>query len=305
VSDRPDAAELVERDVASCELVVAVEVRLDFADAAEPARVGAKTPGADERPRNVLDRVADVCELPVENGDEVIGDGEVAEPEVAVHERLLPRRPFRTCPRDSPSALSVAAPSQGLSLGRVRRVRGWYEEALAHPGESVLDRRMRLADGDQLVVEARDRIASREELERLDRVDLRQLVRHLQRQSLRRVAHESAPDRLAFDAHHRDCLPPVDIAQVRDRTRRADARCDGGFEHLELLLERQGVAMDHPHAGAAHEQFAPVGEIDGPRLLRCAAGDLAQLDDVRAEALRQLISHADWPPSTTSVWPVT
>ena len=268
--DLPDA-QLVERDLTAGQLVVALEVRLDVADAAEPARVRAEPPRTHERPRHVLDRIADVRELPVEHGDEVIRDGEVAEPEVAVHERPLARR----------------------------------REPLAHPREPVLDRRMRLADGVELVVEARDRVAAREKLQRLDRVDLRQLVRHLQRQRLRRIAHEPASDRLAFDELHRERLPPVDVTEVRDRPRRAHACGDGGLEHAELLLERQRVAMDHPHSGSAHEQLAAVRELDRPRFLRRAAGELAQRDDVRAESLAQLLVHADWPPSTTSVWPVT
>ena len=164
---------------------------------------------------------------------------------------------------------------------------------------------MRLADRVELVVEARDRVAARQELERLDRVDLRQLFGHLERQARRRIAHEPATDRLALDELHRERLVPVDVAQVRDRPRRANARGDRRLEHVELLLERQRVAVDHAHACSTHEQLATVRELDGPGLLRRAAGELAQLDDLRAEALGELVLHADWPPSTTSVWPVT
>src|SRR5215213_5267580 len=84
----PDA-KLVEGDAAAGELVVALEVRLDVADAAEATHVGAEAPGAHERPGHVLDRIADVRELPVEHRDEVIRDREVPEAEVAVHERRL------------------------------------------------------------------------------------------------------------------------------------------------------------------------------------------------------------------------
>ncbi len=51
---------------------------------------------------------------------------------------------------------------------------------------------------------------------------------------------------------------------------------------LKLLLERQRVAMDHPHAGSAHKQLAAIAELDRPGFLRGAAGELAQVDDVSA-----------------------
>ena len=97
----------------------------------------------------------------------------------------------------------------------------------------------------------------------------------------------------------------VDVPEVRDRARRANAGGDRGLEHLKLLLERQRVAVDHPHACSTHKQLATIAELDRPGFLRGPAGELAQLDDVSAEALRQFVFHADWPPSTTSVWPVT
>ena len=58
------------------------------------------------------------------------------------------------------------------------------------------------------------------------------------------------------DALHRERLVPVDVAEVLDGARRGDACGDRGLEHLELLLERQRVAVDHADARAAHEQLA-------------------------------------------------
>ena len=164
---------------------------------------------------------------------------------------------------------------------------------------------MRLADGVELVVEALDRAAVRQEGQRLDRVDLRQLLGQLERQARRRIADEPAPDRLALDPLHGERLAAADLAEVHDGPRRADAGGDGRLEHVELLLERERVAMDHADARAPHEQRPPVREVDGPRLLRRAAGKLSQRDDLGAESPGHLLLHADWPPSTTSVCPVT
>src|SRR5215208_7652693 len=77
----PDA-QLVEREVATGEPVVALEVRLQVADAAEVTRVRTEAPRAHERPRDILDRIADVREFPVEHRDEVIRDREVPRAEV-------------------------------------------------------------------------------------------------------------------------------------------------------------------------------------------------------------------------------
>ena len=126
---------------------------------------------------------------------------------------------------------------------------------------------MRLADGVELVVEALDRAAARQEARRFDRVDLRQLLGHLEGQPRRRIPDEPAADRLALDAFHCEGFAAADLAEVRNGPRRADTRCDRSVEHLELLLECERVPMDHAHSGAPHEQLAPVGQIDGPRLL--------------------------------------
>src|SRR5439155_27307022 len=82
--------QLLERDLPARELAVALEIRLDLADPAEASPVDAESPGAHERPRDVLGRIADVRELPVEDADETVGvHGEVAEPEVAVQDDVL------------------------------------------------------------------------------------------------------------------------------------------------------------------------------------------------------------------------
>src|ERR687898_106473 len=175
----PDV-ELFERDPAPGQLVVALEVRLDLPHAAEPAPVGAEAPRPNDRPRDVADRIADVRELPVEHRHEAVRvDREVADAKVAVAER--------------------------------RSVRS--REPLADPRQPVLDRRMRLADRVELVVEARDRVAARQEVERLDRVDARELLRELHRQPGRRVADDAAADRLAAHALHRKRLVAVDVTE--------------------------------------------------------------------------------------------
>src|SRR5207253_1006471 len=67
--DLPDV-ELVQGQLAAGELLIPPQIRLDFADAAEPQIVGAEAPRADERPRHVLRGVGEMRELPVEDGDE-------------------------------------------------------------------------------------------------------------------------------------------------------------------------------------------------------------------------------------------
>src|SRR2546423_1424444 len=82
-----------------------------------------------------------------------------------------------------------------------------------------------------------------------------------------------------------------------------------GPQHLELLLQRQGRLVDHASRRAAHEQPL-AARIDRPRLLRGAAREQLHRLDLGAEALGELrrpgnVHYADWPPSTTRVWPVT
>src|SRR5262249_440588 len=68
-----------------------------FAHAAQAEGVLPEAPGADARPGEVLGRVADVAELPVEDADQPARpDHQVADPEVAVdqHQVRVPRGMF-------------------------------------------------------------------------------------------------------------------------------------------------------------------------------------------------------------------
>src|SRR5207302_1240166 len=137
--------ELLGPDAEAGQLVIALEVRLDVADPAEPALGDAEAPGADEREGEVARGVVEVRELPVEDADEtILVDDEVADAEVAVDdERRTPWRPV-----------------------------------LAQPPEPELDRRVRLADLVELLHEPVDRrvLEERQPLRR-QRVDLGQLLR--------------------------------------------------------------------------------------------------------------------------------
>ena len=68
--------------------------------------VVAEAPGTDAEPADVLGRIAQVGELPVDHRREPgLVDDEVAEPEVAVHEPRPPRAPARSpCSQRSPSS---------------------------------------------------------------------------------------------------------------------------------------------------------------------------------------------------------
>ena len=115
--------------------------------------VPAEPPRADERPREVLRRVGDVGELPVEHRHEpVLVDHQVADPEVAVV--------------DDPRPLE--------------------REPLPAPDEPELDRGMRLVDLVELGVQALPEIGDGQLGQRRDRdrVHLRELVGHLQRRAL-------------------------------------------------------------------------------------------------------------------------
>src|SRR5262249_59716956 len=95
------------------QLVVALEVRPDVADPAEPEVVGPEPPCAYESEREVAGGVVEMRELPVKDADQpALVDHEVADTEVAVDDDRLPRR----------------------------------RPALPPPPEAELDRRVRLAD---------------------------------------------------------------------------------------------------------------------------------------------------------------
>src|SRR5262245_922711 len=139
--------ELVRRDAEAAQLVVALDVRLDVADPAEPLLRHAEPPSAHEPEREVAHGVVEVCELPVEDADEpVLVDDEVADAVVAVHDD---------------------------GLARLRAV-------LAEPPEPELDRRMRLADLVELVDHPLEpRLPEERHTLARDPVDLRELLRHL------------------------------------------------------------------------------------------------------------------------------
>ena len=83
------------------------------------------------------------------------------------------------------------------------------------------------------------------------------------------------------------------------------------------MLEGERVGVDDAAGGTADEQrqlAAGGADVDRPRLLRRAAREQARRPDLhtaeqRGQTLAQLAGplghHADWPPSTTSVCPVT
>src|SRR5207302_427196 len=129
IADDLPVVERRERDVPAGERVVALEVRLDLADAAEAQLIDAEAPRPHQWPGDVFGRVAAVPELPIEHVTEARrGDREVADPQVAMkdHRFALLRRP------------------------------------LSRPGEPELDRRVRVLEAVDLLREpAEDATASR------------------------------------------------------------------------------------------------------------------------------------------------
>src|SRR5438874_13674139 len=96
IADDLPVVERRERDVPAGERVVALEVRLDLADAAQAQLIDAEAPRPHQRPGDVFGRVATVSELPIEHVAEArLGDREVADPQVTVEDDrfALPRRP--------------------------------------------------------------------------------------------------------------------------------------------------------------------------------------------------------------------
>src|SRR5581483_11360429 len=142
--------DLLGPDVEAGQLVVALEVRLDRADPAEPLLRHAEPPGTHAGEGEVANRIVEVRELPVEHaGEAVLAHDEVPDAIVAVHDDGVARR--RT--------------------------------VLAQPPEAELDRRVRLADLVELLDHSLEpRVLQERDARRRDRVDLRELVGHLQRQ---------------------------------------------------------------------------------------------------------------------------
>jgi hypothetical protein len=236
-------------------------------------------------------------ELPVQQVLEpALGDDDVADPEVAVAD-------------DRPQRLGPVLPQ---------------------PEQPELDRRVRLPDGVELVLELLQHVPVAEERDGLgiDRVHVRQLVGELQRQRLARggelrPADDPPADRLAVDTRRRKGLTAAELAQVADRARHVHARGVGGLEHAQLVLERKRVGVDDAPGGPPHEQLErPLrpAHVDCPGLLRGAARqqlralELDRAAEQAGERVAELLrpgrargfaAHADWPPSTTSVCPVT
>src|SRR5215212_3522114 len=168
-------------ELAPRQLCIAREVRADLADSPQPPVVGAEPPCANHRPADVLARVGEVGELPIEEVLEAaLRDDDVADPEVAV------------------------ADDVGQRLRPV----------LAQPPEPILDRRVRLAHSVELVLEPLEHVAGAEKREPVgpNRVDLRDLLRELGLEPGRRVADDSPADRLSLDELHREGFASAELA---------------------------------------------------------------------------------------------
>src|SRR5438876_7701501 len=100
IADDLPVIERGERDVPAGERVVALEIRLHLADAAEAQLIDAEAPRPHQRPSDVFGRIAAVTELPIEHVAETRrGDGEVTDPQVTMeHDRVAPLR----CPPSRP-----------------------------------------------------------------------------------------------------------------------------------------------------------------------------------------------------------
>src|SRR5207245_11146436 len=92
IADDLPVLERRERDVPAGERVVALEIRLDIADAAEAQLIDAEAPRPHQRPGDIFGRVAAVPELPVEHVTEARrGDREVADPQVTMEDDRFAR----------------------------------------------------------------------------------------------------------------------------------------------------------------------------------------------------------------------
>src|SRR2546430_1559879 len=94
IADDLPIVERRERDVPAGERVVALEIRLDIADAAEAWLIDAEAPRPHHRPGDIFGRVAAVPELPIEHVTQARRDDrEVADAQVTVeHDRFTLRR---------------------------------------------------------------------------------------------------------------------------------------------------------------------------------------------------------------------
>src|SRR5438445_11708304 len=88
IADDLPVIERGERDVPAGERVVALEIRLHLADAAEAELIDAEAPRPHKRPGDIFGRVATVPEIPIEQVDEDrLSDRGGADPQVTVEER--------------------------------------------------------------------------------------------------------------------------------------------------------------------------------------------------------------------------
>src|SRR5438445_8704648 len=94
IADDLPVVERRERDVPAGERVVALEVRLDLADAAEAQLIDAEAPRPHQRPGDIFGRVAAVPELPIEHVTEPRrGDREIADAQVTMEDDRFARLP--------------------------------------------------------------------------------------------------------------------------------------------------------------------------------------------------------------------
>src|SRR5438552_6106677 len=247
IADDLPIVERRERDVPAGQRVVALEIRLDIADAAEAQLIDAEAPRPHQRPGDIFGRVAAVPELPVEHVTEARrGDREVADPQVTMEDDRF---------------------------ARLRR-------PLSRPGEPELDRRVRVLEAIDLLRQPAEHVACSDAAQEWhalgrDRVDLRKLLGHLRRQHFTRTGqlrplHDPPPDRLARHALANERGPAHDLPEVAIRLRDAHPGRGRDLEQAVLVLERQRLLMDDAAAGAPHQELAlPLrrAEVEGPSLL--------------------------------------
>src|SRR6266850_1885790 len=136
IADDLPVVERRERDVPAGERVVALEIRLHLADAAEAQLIDPEAPRPHQRPRDIFGRVAAVPELPIEHVTEAHrGDREVADPQVTMEDdRLAPHQQLalslRRAQLEGPGLLRRTAREEGETLDRDVRAEYW-DEALA------------------------------------------------------------------------------------------------------------------------------------------------------------------------------
>jgi hypothetical protein len=246
--------------------LVGVEERLHLAQPRDRPLGVAEPPRADREPADVLGRVAQMAELPVDyRRQSVPVDDEVAKPEVAVYE-----------------------PDRGRRRRRVE----------AQPAQARLDRRQRLADLGQLVLPQLARLERRSALPagepvdggRIDGMDLGERRGQLPRQALAGHGELLAAKHARRHRRAGNELHQVAGAGAEAPTRRLggngagdrDARQIRRRDRTQLELERR---ERHALARLAPEHEARLSPCrDHERLPRGAALDRCQLDLARVLA---------------------